>query len=198
MRFSILFSVFSVESRTAKKMGWVEQFMSSSEDCGMEIWAPDKKSGFIETTHYYIKEGEERLRCKWQISTSCDRVQWMFDKFDFHDKTGSYYDSIFTEISESQSAENSEKIFNCLSDNVKVSYGQKLTKKFCAFDDANDYDDEDFNKLYDDPTGGPVMSWSTITTPEFEIDYQTKHLIYGFKINWRCLDFENTENSDKL
>ena len=172
--------------------------MSSAEDCGMEIWSEDRKSGFIETTHYYIKEGEERLRCNWEISTNCDKIEWMFDKFDFNDKTGSYYDSIFEAEVESIE-ENVEKVFNCLSDNVQVSFGQKSTKKFCNMDqDSMDYDDEDFNKLYDDPTGTAVMTgWSTISGSDFQIDYQTKHLIYGFKINWRCLE-QDQRDADKL
>jgi len=187
MKSTILFTICLVDARTARKMGWVEQYLSSPDDCGMEIRSTDKNSGFIETTHYYMKEGEDRLRCQWQIQTKCDQVQWMFDKFDFEDKTGSYYDSIFTEVQEIQDAQAVEKVFNCLSDNVQVSYDTKSTKKYCAFDDSNDYDDEDFNKLYDDPIDTPVMSWSTIYGSNFEINYQTKHLIYGFKINWRCV-----------
>lgn len=190
MRFPVLFYTCLVDARTSRKMGWVEQYLSSPEDCGVEIRSPDKHSGFIETTHYYIKEGEDRLRCQWQIQTNCAQVQWMFDKFDFEDKTGSYYDSIFTEV-QIKDTDTVEKVFNCLSDNVQVSYDTKSTKKFCAFDDSTEYEDEDFNKLYDDPIDTPVMSWNTISGSNFKIHYQTKHLIYGFKINWRCAETVN-------
>ena len=180
---------------------WMDQ-LSSSEDCGMEIRSTDKNSGFIESTHYYMKEGEDRLKCKWEISTECEAVEWMFDKFDFEDKTNSiYYDSIFDDIklSDRKEIEEVEKVFYCLSDNVQVTSGDYATKKYCAFDDSNDYDDEDFNKLYDDPSGGSAMDWNLIqSSSKFTIKYQTKHLIYGFKINWRCATRRDETDETKL
>lgn len=197
-QISTFFYSCMVDARTARKMGWVGQHLNTQEDCGIEILAEDKDSGFIETTHYYIKEDEEEMKCRWNIKTNCDQVQWMFDKFNFEVKTGSYYDSIFPDMNQKKSAEDEakEKLFNCLTDNVQVQYNSKKTKKFCAFDDSNDYDDEDFNKLYDDPTGTPVMQWTTLPGSDFQINYQTKHLIYGFKLNWRCVD--SSEGEEKI
>jgi hypothetical protein len=162
--------------------------MSSPEDCGMEIIDKSKTSGFVETTHYYMPESEQRLKCYWLVSTKCDKLEWMFDKFDFNDKAGvQYYDSIFNEGRDTNEDVDIEKVFNCLSDNVQVTYGgQSKTKKFCAIDDINDYEDEDFNSLYDDPANSKFMDWTLVNGSELKINYSTKHLIYGFKLNWRC------------
>merc|ERR1712130_568451 len=160
MKLSLLFYSCLVDARNAPKLAWMDQ-LSSSEDCGMEIRSTDKNSGFIESTHYYMKEGEDRLKCKWEISTECDAIESIFDDI---------------KLSDRKEIEEVEKVFYCLSDNVQVTSGDYATKKYCAFDDSNDYDDEDFNKLYDDPSGGTAMDWNLIDAAKFTIKYQTKHL----------------------
>jgi len=44
----------------------------------------NSSSGFIETSHYYIREGEEQLKCKWNVKTNCHGglFKWKFEKFD--------------------------------------------------------------------------------------------------------------------
>ena len=54
----------------------------------MEIVASDGRSGFVETTHYYLREDEDHLKCNWEVETQCKTTEWKFDKINFEVKEG--------------------------------------------------------------------------------------------------------------
>ena len=61
-----------------------QQKLSPADDCGHVVLRENSSSGFIETSHYFIREGEDRLKCKWDIKTNCHGglFKWRFDQFD--------------------------------------------------------------------------------------------------------------------
>jgi hypothetical protein len=58
--------------------------LSPADDCGHVVLRENSSSGFIETSHYFIREGEDQLKCKWNVKTNCHGglFKWKFEKFD--------------------------------------------------------------------------------------------------------------------